>query len=219
MMRWDAWAFPDGETHLPKRMQKFNVLVAGLDGMPRQTYQYPLYQQAVAACLRREVAVDVGAHVGLFSYWMVRDFAQVVAFEPVEAHRICWVANVPARPVDVLYGCALGAREGAVRMETPIGSSGGTRIGGPGATPLCTLDAFSLPVVSLLKIDCEGYELEVLQGADATIRRCHPTVCVEQRPKQVSSFGHGQAEAVQWLQQRGAVVRWTDRRDYVLGWA
>jgi FkbM family methyltransferase len=214
MRRFDQWVFPDGEAHLPKRMTKWNLRVDG-----RLTYQYPLYEQARGACRLRRVAVDVGAHVGLFSYWMVRDFAQLVAVEPVEAHRACWVVNVPARPGDVLHGCALGAAEGAVRMEGEAASTGGTRVAGPGSIRMATLDSFQLPVIDLLKIDVEGYELEVLQGGAETLARCRPVVCVEQRPRQVASFGHGAADAVDLLARLGARVVWTDRRDYVLSWA
>lgn len=217
-LQWDAWTFPAHETHLPKRMRKFNLRVPGLDGQPRHTYQYPLYQQALKACPSRRVAVDVGAHIGLFSYWMVRDFGQLVAFEPVDDHRACWQINVPARPQDVLFPYALGAVTGRVALTTPVGSSGGTHISGAGDILLQPLDTFEFQVVDLLKVDCEGYELEVLQGAAATLRRCRPICCVEQRPRTTAAAGHGPADAVRWLQRLGAVVRWTDHRDYVLGW-
>jgi FkbM family methyltransferase len=212
MIAFDRWQFPDGETHLPARMRKGNLSVEG-----RLTYQYPLYATAVKRCALRRVAVDVGAHVGLLSYWMVRDFERVIAVEPVEAHRECWLVNVPHRRTDELHACALGAFDGSVGMETPkAGSSGGTRIGGPGPIPMRTLDSFDLPVVDLLKIDCEGYEADVLTGARATIARCRPVVCVEQRPALVTGFGHGALDAVTWLKHLGAALVWTDRRDYIL---
>lgn len=218
MIRWDEWLFPDHELHLPRRMRKFNILIPGMDGCPRQTYQYPLYQVALQQCKRRRVAVDVGAHIGLMSYWMVRDFDQVIAFEPVAAHRECWRANVPARPQDRLQECALGAKAGYVRLETPEGSSGGTHVVGPGEIPMQTLDAFALPTVDLLKIDVEGYELDVLRGAGETLARCRPVVCVEQRARTVAAAGHQQAGAVRFLERLGAKVAWTDKSDYVLVW-
>jgi len=207
-----VWHFPDGETHLPSKMQRTNLRVDG-----RLTYQYPLYRQGLARCRTRGVAVDVGAHVGLFSFWMVRDFTQVIAFEPVERHRECWAANVPRRPQDVLHACALGATEGAVALQavTPT-SSGGSYVAGPGLIPLRTLDSFSLPAIDLLKIDTEGYEREVVKGGRETLRRCRPTCIVEQRPKQVARYKQAPLEAIRFLQRLGAEVTWTDHRDYVL---
>jgi FkbM family methyltransferase len=219
MFQFDAWMMPDGETHLPKRMSKRGgVRVPGLDGAPRLTYQYPLYQVALAQCKQRRVAVDVGAHIGLFSYWMVRDFDQVVAFEPMEAHRECWKANVPSREQDALIGRALGAKIGHVALESPAGSSGGTRIVGPGNIEMSPLDAFTLSTVDLLKIDCEGYEIEIIRGADETLTRCRPVVCVEQRDKVVVRAGQKPAGAVRLLERLGARVAWTDKSDYVMVW-
>jgi len=207
-----VWHFPDGEEHLPSKMRHTNLRVDG-----RLTYQYPLYQQGLIRCRTRGVAVDVGAHVGLFSFWMVRDFTQVVAFEPVERHRACWMVNVPHRPQDVLHACALGAREGGVALQavTPT-SSGSTYVAGPGPIPLRTLDSFALPAIDLLKIDTEGCELEVVKGGRETLQRCRPTCIVEQRPKQVARFKHRPVEAIRYLERLGAAVAWTDRRDYVL---
>jgi FkbM family methyltransferase len=212
MLTYDAWTFPTGETHMPERMAKKNLRIEG-----RLTYQYPLYLQALSRCRQRKVAVDVGAHVGLLSYFMVRDFGQVVAFEPVEAHRACWTVNVPHREQDHLHACALGAASGSVRLEpvTPM-STGGSYVAGDGPIPMHTLDRFSLRCIDLLKIDCEGYELDVVRGGKASLIRCKPVVIVEQRPRVVTRYGYGPTDAVKRLQRLGATVAWTDRSDYVL---
>ena len=215
MFLWDAWHFPNGETHLPNRMKKIDLRVDG-----RLTYQYPLYLEALGRTTGRGVAVDVGAHIGLFSYWMVRDFDQVIAFEPVEAHRECWRANVPERVQDLLYPFALGATDGSVRLE-PVdpSSSGGTYVAGTGPIDMYPLDRFNLQRLDLLKIDCEGYERNVLEGAVRTVKRCRPVVVVEQRPKQVALHGNGATDAVKGLQRLGASVAWSDQRDFVMVWS
>lgn len=214
MLTYDAWAFPDGETHLPAKLRKANKRVDG-----RLTYQYPLYAEGLRWCKARRVAVDVGAHVGLFSYWMVRDFAQLIAVEPVAAHRACWEQNVRARPGDRLLACAFGAAVGAVQLaQAAEGSSGGTYVAGPGEIPMLTLDSLTLEVLDLLKIDTEGYESDVIKGGLETLARCHPVCIVEQRPAQVARYPQGKLEAVRRLERLGAVIVWTDRRDYVLVW-
>jgi len=45
--------------------------------------------------------------------------------------------------------------------------------------PLTTLDHFAFKRVDLMKIDAEGMELQVLDGAAETIRRCQPVLYVE----------------------------------------
>jgi hypothetical protein len=44
---------------------------------------------------------------------------------------------------------------------------------------MMSLDSFGLARLDLLKIDVEGMESEVLQGAQATIYRCRPAIFVE----------------------------------------
>jgi len=45
--------------------------------------------------------------------------------------------------------------------------------------PLTTLDRLDFPKVHLVKIDAEGMELQVVEGATETIRRCRPVLYVE----------------------------------------
>lgn len=45
--------------------------------------------------------------------------------------------------------------------------------------PLVTLDSFAFPRVDMIKIDVEGMEMEVLDGAEETLRRCRPILYIE----------------------------------------
>lgn len=58
--------------------------------------------------------------------------------------------------------------------------------------PMTTLDEdlADVPSVALLKIDCEGFEYEVLQGAAGIIKRHCPQLVLEIHPTQLEKFGH-----------------------------
>ena len=56
--------------------------------------------------------------------------------------------------------------------------------------PARTLDSYNFEVVDCIKIDVEGSELLVMQGAKDTIERCRPSVQVEIVPKQCNLFGY-----------------------------
>lgn len=47
------------------------------------------------------------------------------------------------------------------------------------AVPCVSVDSLVLARLDLLKVDVEGMEGEVLEGALPTIRRCHPAIVVE----------------------------------------
>jgi FkbM family methyltransferase len=56
--------------------------------------------------------------------------------------------------------------------------------------PKRTIDSYNFEDVDAIKIDVEGSELLVIQGAVDTIDRCRPSVQVEIVPKQCSIFGY-----------------------------
>lgn len=209
---------PDGETHLVEWMTKKNQVHNGT-----LTYQWDKLQMALLHCRSMRNAVDIGAHVGLWSMHLRREFQVVYAFEPVEAHRDCFHRNVPFGNV-LLRPFALGDHDAMVRIVTAPSSSGDSWVEEvqdrtDGAVHMCRLDDMDLQDIDFIKLDCEGYELFALRGAEQTIRRCRPTICVEQKPGKAQRFGLGETDAVQWLENLGAVLRQTMSGDYILTFA
>jgi FkbM family methyltransferase len=199
----DGWWFPDGEAHLPAWMADPRVRMT-LNGRP--AYQGQKQQAAMALCKQFRAAVDVGAHVGLWSFNLAHHFTMVHAFEPVAAHRDCFKRNVlesVATPNVALYPFALGDREGMVSIRTEPTSSGDSRVDGPGEIPIRRLDSFNLQDVDLLKIDAEGFELFILHGAEEMLARQKPVVIVEQKPGHAVKYGLGDRDAVPWLKSLG----------------
>lgn len=212
-----GWYLPDGERHLPEWMIKVNQRVHG-----RLAYQYRKYQAAMKHVKRREFAVDIGAHVGLWSWHMARDFRQVWSFEPMPEHRSCFQKNMNGANNVHLYQCALGADSGIahIRTRTP-GSSGDTGIDNEGErVEMRRLDDFDVPDLDFLKIDCEGYELFVLRGAEQTLRRFKPVVIVEQKPKtgMTARYGVGERDACHFLASLGANQVFEISGDYCFVW-
>lgn len=226
---------PDGETHLVDWMKQRNEVVDG-----KLTYQYHKLQAALGFVRNWRTAIDVGAHCGLWSMHLVKRFDQVEAFEPLAAHRACFLANVPASEIKhsgrreavgqfslveradakaTLHPVALGEGFGFVKINTAPTSSGDSWVDGEGEIPMLRLDDYRyMEHVDFLKIDCEGYELRVLRGAEAMLERCRPCVIVEQKPGHAQRFGHGETEAVDYLKSLGAKLRREMSGDFILSW-
>ena len=67
---------PDGEKHFPEWMSKNGELIDG-----RGTYQIRKLREAMKWVRHWRLAVDVGAHVGLWSMQLAARFGHVQAFE------------------------------------------------------------------------------------------------------------------------------------------
>lgn len=216
MKKFDEWFLPDGEEHLPMIMQAVPRKVDG-----RHTYQYHKYEAALRYTRDRVLAVDVGAHVGLWSYFMAKDFEHVAAFEPMAAHARCWYANMNGVHNAELFESALGEAPGTVNIATRTqGSSGDTGViaGSEGNIPMMTLDSLDLQNLSLIKIDCEGFEEFVLRGGQKTLSKCKPVVIVEQKGLMSLQYGLTEKSAVEYLETLGAQFRTEIAGDYILSW-
>jgi FkbM family methyltransferase len=207
-----GWHWPDHERHLLDWMRTAKPPV--INGRP--AYQGTKQLATIKHCRSFETAVDIGAHIGLWSYNLSHAFKNVVAFEPVLLHRQCFIKNTEGRENIDLRDCALGATEGLVNIVTTHGSSGDSRVGGPGDIPLKTLDSFNLYGVDLIKIDAEGYEENILEGAGETIGKFRPTIVVEQKRDMAARFNLQPQGAVEWLKKRGYKVAQEISGDYIM---
>lgn len=215
MLKVDGWYFPNGESHLPAWMANAKVRMR-LNG--RSAYQGQKQEAALALCKKHRVAIDVGSHVGLWSFNLAHSFDKVEAFEPVAAHRECFEHNLLGCDNVTLHACALGEIAGSISMRTEPTSSGDSRVAGPGNIPMYTLDSFDFQNVDLLKIDTEGHELFVLKGATEMLVQNHPVVVVEQKPGHARRYGVGDTEAIPFLESLGAKLRREMAGDYFLTW-
>jgi FkbM family methyltransferase len=208
--------FPSFEQHMTEWMSKKNRLVDG-----KGTYQYHKLEKALTFVKQFRSAVDIGAHVGTWSMHLAKRFAALHAFEPISLHRKCFQRNLEGATAAVaVYPYACGNENRKVTMLTENGSSGNTKIvSGEGDTDLIRLDDMAILNVDFMKLDCEGYELFALQGAEQTILRDKPCIVVEQKHDFASkNYSIKDRAAIPWLVERGAVLRAEVSGDYILSW-
>jgi FkbM family methyltransferase len=199
---------PDHEQHLLEYAAK------GDNG--KWTYQLHKLLEAYKYSKGTTLAIDVGGHCGLWSKELVKLFDNVVAFEPVQEHRECYVKNVKANNY-TLHPVALGEKEGTCSIHTSKGSSGDSWVDGTGDIPVKTLDSFNLDP-DFIKLDCEGYEYFALKGGEEMLKRAKPCIIVEQKPGKAKNFGLKETQAVTYLLSLGAKLRGSIAGDYILSW-
>ena len=62
-----------------------------------------------------------------------------------------------------------------------------------------TVDSYNFQDVGFIKIDVEGYEKFVLEGAQQTIARCRPTIQLEIVANQCRKFGYWGEDMIEWI--------------------
>ncbi|MET0705314.1 MAG: FkbM family methyltransferase [Tardiphaga sp.] len=137
------------------------------------------------------ITVDVGANRGLYTRALAKLSKQVLAFEPSQEMatllRRTSAANV------TIHEIALSDQNGDAELFIPQSEDGlvhglaslepqinveGKRILST-QVPMARLDAVVDETVAFVKIDVEGHELNVLNGATGLIERCQPVFLVE----------------------------------------
>lgn len=134
-----------------------------------------------------DLFVDVGANIGVYSLWASEtEGVDAVAFEPSSATHARAVENVElnglGHRIRVLRK-AVGAQPGEVRLTTGRDAVNEvtTKLGGQTeSVEQTTLDVEpGLRAPTIIKIDVEGGEVDVLRGARSTINRHRPALLVE----------------------------------------
>jgi FkbM family methyltransferase len=160
------------------------------------------------------VAVDVGANVGMFTVplaFSVGEDGRVLAVEPSPENVSLLERNVQLNAltnVDV-HPIALAAEAGEVELRLgadPAFHSTTTVVRSRDAADTIVVRAETLDrlwrasgsdAVSFLKIDTEGGELEILQGAHELLAACHPPILLEAKERERAR------ELDEWLGARG----------------
>jgi FkbM family methyltransferase len=183
-----------------------------------ELHEKQLLEHLYTRNLRGGLAVDVGAHVGVHTMWLAAVCrTQVVAFEPIyhEALQRNVVLNWLDGGVQI-EAAALGAEPGwARRLDNdvldpvhlaPQGVPTGIQYA------IHKLDDYEL-APTIIKIDVNGMETQVLQGGERTIRTHRPTVYVDVDDRREDAIrwvleGWGYTWQTTFVDRHSAVSEW-----------
>ena len=156
-------------------------------------YKYAKYRSPELSLISNLVkntqnSIDIGANLGLFTFFMSRASKHVFAFEPnpypLENLKGLVDSNVTVLPI------ALGNNDGPVEIKIPHHRKGWSSNGaslafkeindGKIINIQCRkLDSLNIENIGLIKIDVEGFEIEVIRGAKDTILKNKPIMIIE----------------------------------------
>jgi FkbM family methyltransferase len=166
-----------------------------------------------------EVAVDVGANIGYYTRiisHLVGDTGTVLAFEPFPAAYKLLQLNCSDLPNTKLFPIALSNAEG--ETDFYIRKNGDMSSLDPGShvktlsVKTSTADSMlaAYPHIDFIKIDVEGFELEVIRGSRSILETHRPILYFEY----IQSYANGRCFNVQDFQsllcEYGYILKWID---------
>jgi len=172
-------------------------------------YQEAQRNRAISYVKDWKFAIDIGANIGLWSRDLSNYFDKLVCFEPNSFCQDCLKKNINLNNSEIQL-CALGDKEETKNLFIHPTNSGAstfinkTKIGFkedktviygefPTDTPkinssIKKLDSFNFKNIDFIKIDVQGFELNVLKGAQNTLTTNNPVLCVEEDDPKNSSI-------------------------------
>lgn len=169
----------------------------------------------VAQNLPSGLMLDVGANIGAIGLPFAKAMPswQVVCFEPQLAVLSALSANVVenglvnTRVLPWVVGAETGLAlfpQPSAAVENNFGAVSVTDLENVAKLPAVSirLDDLALNNVRLIKVDVEGFELEVLQGATALTESQHPIWLLEAQANEKTE------QCMQWLMDRGYTLYW-----------
>jgi len=189
----------------------------------------------IEACRGKTCVFDVGAHVGLVALpaaSVLADGGWVHAFEPSDANHaylnqhIEWNGPARVKPVKALVGASdkkevpffesygvHGQNSIILKNESVLTSEAGGYE--KKLRPQISIDAYAKEhglQPQVIKIDVEGAELGVLEGAEKTIASARPLIILSVHPREIELAGRSLAELKALVAKMGYDIRDVDGR-------
>ncbi|CAN5895042.1 hypothetical protein BH11BAC4_BH11BAC4_01090 [soil metagenome] len=187
-----------------------DVILRGVDGQP---------EALLVKRLKKELPsnmnfIDVGGNIGTFLWQFTNKCAEAYVFEPIPK-----LNNVIARSIEYnkdhkvkLIAKAAGDEPTVVKM---LDNNNSSIVSGNVAEdvidiPVTTLDIefASINKVDFIKIDVEGYEVSVLNGAVKLIDKHRPVMLIEVHPIYLANYNQSQLDVIDFLEAHKYKIRY-----------
>jgi FkbM family methyltransferase len=216
-MNIDDWEIIPGDSALRAALKKADPINGRASTVV--DYQVNKLEAALRYVKNHSVAIDAGANYGIMSYNLNDKFSKIYAFEVDTPVRECLKKNVVKFQLDnvVVCDCGLSDKEELVSLnylKNTFGTHVNKEVSG---TNICkTLDSFELTEVGFIKLDCEGYEPYILQGAENTIKKYKPVILMEEKNYSSRYYGEEGNLAVELLLAWGYTMEVSWPKDCVM---
>ena len=172
----NGWCVPDGDKKMSRHLET--------DVSPAQAeYEIKQRNTILKNIPLKQTFIDVGANVGVWSIHMASHFDNVISYEPSNRNRECLEINCENKTE--IRNVALSNFNGEAQFHEEIKNCGNSKlwnekqVEGLYNVPVKKLDDENIQNCSLIKMDVQGYELQVIEGAMNLIKTQQPWIAFE----------------------------------------
>ena len=181
--------------YIPNEDKSYEIYFSKFDH-----YQEAQRNRALSYVNNWNLAIDIGANIGLWSRDLTNFFDKTICFEP-NSNCIKYLKKNIVNEKAIIYNYALGSKNEDKELFISINSGASSFINHVtiGYNSDCSkiydkwpqgikkqfvkvkkLDEFNFREIDFIKIDVQGYEFEVLKGAKKTLEINSPIICLEE---------------------------------------
>jgi FkbM family methyltransferase len=197
-----GFAVIEGDTHISKWAEEAGRLDHDTNVLPRALPYIPA----------GGTVFDVGAYIADHTVAYARKAGDLYAFEPNPVAFECLLHNTFYLDNCKCYNLAFGNQYGHVEsvcQSTNIGMA--TIKNAESGIEIQTIDFFveknKINRLDFLKIDAEGFEVEILQGARKTINKFRPVMFIEVNVATLAVKGYTKNDLLQTINDLGYIYR------------
>lgn len=137
--------------------------------------------------IQNHIALDIGSNIGNHSLFFLKEsgISHIHIFEPITDTFSIMKKNIELNgfsDLATLYNAGVSSNCGRANINGySISNTGGAFLkqDDNGNIPLISIDSLNLSDVKLVKIDTEGFELEVIKGMKELVINNHPYIMIE----------------------------------------
>lgn len=214
----NPYQYPEGSFRIIER-KGIRVKVDVSDYIGHYIYfgfEDPSIEKLLSLCKPGANVIDIGANIG----WTMLNLSRrsltgkIYGFEPDPYNYDRCRDNIELNKFDNVFLFPLGLSDvnAQLSMEVRVASNrGGNRIStssnGSHKVNVIRLDDFepvkSLSHVDLVKIDVEGYEMQVLKGSMEVLKQHHPVMFIELDDNNLKDQGYSAKDLIVFLNDNG----------------
>lgn len=173
------------------------------------------------------IFLDIGANIGYYSVLLSDKVKKVYAFEPVTENYLLLNKNIEVNNLKNVTAVhkALSNKNGEVEMFIDKLNGGGHSMqinnvldtNSSEFIPSIRLDDYieseGIENINLIKIDVQGAEGLVFEGAMETLKKFKPIIMMEYDPKMLSNFGTDPEKLLNMFKEMGYTIKVINEND------